>query len=152
MFIVFASLGNVCKGIAGLANGATKASLNKHFGTRNNLGDLTARTYIQGTLAYLLGMGIALGYNQVTDVLHNTQLLWFSFGVSVLFNIFCGIKGLSHVVMTRMNRERALLVFDHYIKENGKVLTPEDISGVESLLNSKYDLDRDVYILVVTNH
>jgi hypothetical protein len=47
-FLFFASLANVCKGIAGITSGATKAALNNHFSVNSSLGDITAKAQSQG--------------------------------------------------------------------------------------------------------
>lgn len=48
-FLPLASLAYVAKGIGGLAAGASKASLHKTLALRENLGDITAKLYSQGT-------------------------------------------------------------------------------------------------------
>jgi hypothetical protein len=70
-FLLLASAANTVKGVAGLVNGACKASINQHMAIVNNLGDLTAKGHVQGLAAYLTGLALGIGYDRLAPSLVN---------------------------------------------------------------------------------
>lgn len=70
-FLFLASAANTLKGVAGLVNGACKASINQRMAIANNLGDLTAKGHVQGLAAYLTGLSLGVLYDRVSPTLTN---------------------------------------------------------------------------------
>lgn len=68
-FLLLASLANTLKGVAGLVNGACKASINQRMAIANNLGDLTAKGHVQGLAAYLTGLSLGVLFDRVSSYL-----------------------------------------------------------------------------------
>lgn len=68
-FLILASAANTLKGVAGLVNGACKASINQRMAIANNLGDLTAKGHVQGLAAYLTGLSLGVLYDRISPSL-----------------------------------------------------------------------------------
>lgn len=68
-FLLLASAANTLKGVAGLVNGACKASINQRMAIANNLGDLTAKGHVQGLAAYLTGLSLGVLYDRISPTL-----------------------------------------------------------------------------------
>ncbi len=62
MFLIVGSAANIVKNISMLASSATRAAINITFCKEGNLGDVTAKSGSQNTLAGLIGTGAAISY------------------------------------------------------------------------------------------
>lgn len=129
LFLPLASLANTLKGIAGLTNGACRASINRHLATQNNLGDVTAKGQAQGLAAYLTGLGLGVGLDSMipalTSLCHviapNVDLpravaLWVAFACLAVIHICCSYMALRSIAMRSLNAERASILFDQFLQ------------------------------------
>ncbi|KAJ3080999.1 hypothetical protein HDU99_006842, partial [Rhizoclosmatium hyalinum] len=55
LFVPIASISNIGKNIGWLASSASRAAIHKGFTLQDNLGDVTAKSGAQSTMAGLLG-------------------------------------------------------------------------------------------------
>eukprot|EP01121_Diplochlamys_sp_Union-15-3_P005313 TRINITY_DN15645_c0_g1_i1.p1 TRINITY_DN15645_c0_g1~~TRINITY_DN15645_c0_g1_i1.p1 ORF type:complete len:273 (-),score=24.65 TRINITY_DN15645_c0_g1_i1:13-831(-) len=123
-FVFFGSVAYICKGIAGMANGASRAALNYHFSLKENLGDITAKYHVQGVAAYLIGMSLGIGLSAIlsTSSLSN----WILFLFLAAGHMFFGYRALQSVKFFTLNKQRTAIILDHYFVD-GTVLSPSDI-------------------------
>ncbi|KAJ2394854.1 hypothetical protein GGI23_004527, partial [Coemansia sp. RSA 2559] len=75
LFLVIGSVANIGKNISWLAISATKASINKTFCLKENLGDLTAKHGSQATAAGLIGTAIGILVGATADISIYTLIL-----------------------------------------------------------------------------
>lgn len=127
LFLPLASLANTLKGIAGLTNGACRASINRHLATQNNLGDVTAKGHAQGLAAYLTGLGLGVGLDSMipalTSLFHvvapgvdlpRVVALWTAFACLAVVHVTCSYMALRSIALRSMNIERSSILFDGY--------------------------------------
>jgi hypothetical protein len=133
-FLVLASLSNVAKNIGWLAASASRAAIHASFCLCNNLGDVTAKSGVQSTIASLLGTALAIGINYTIGSDANTLMTCFL--PLVTSNLVLTHVSLSHVTVRSMSVERLELLMKTYFTQ-GKFATPEKISEQESILFGK---------------
>ncbi|KAJ1966037.1 hypothetical protein GGI12_000355 [Dipsacomyces acuminosporus] len=105
MFLLIGSIANIGKNISWLAMSATKASINRTFCRKENLGDLTAKYGSQATAAGLLGTAAGVLIGATMDVSIYTLILGF-IPIS-LASIWANYKSLSYAITPTLNLERA---------------------------------------------
>ncbi|KAJ3215426.1 hypothetical protein HDU67_000410 [Dinochytrium kinnereticum] len=114
LFLPMASLSNVGKNVGWLAASATKASMHKGFAKGDNLGDITAKSGAQATLAGLVGTtgGIAISWFMATvsggTVISPWTMLWVFAPISA-FNLWSAYRANLAVVTRSINVERGEL-------------------------------------------
>eukprot|EP01130_Rhizamoeba_saxonica_P005056 TRINITY_DN2037_c0_g1_i2.p1 TRINITY_DN2037_c0_g1~~TRINITY_DN2037_c0_g1_i2.p1 ORF type:complete len:297 (+),score=45.83 TRINITY_DN2037_c0_g1_i2:586-1476(+) len=128
LFLPLASLSNVIKGIAGLTKGATKASVNRHFSQHQNMGDITAKTYIQGLVGYLLGMGITVLLTTFTPVLDVPWMIWSCYFVFGGIHLGSGYLALSNLKFKSLNEQRTWILLDNFFT-TGEIYTPSELNS-----------------------
>lgn len=129
LFLPLASLANTLKGIAGLTNGACRASINRHLAIQNNLGDVTAKGQAQGLAAYLTGLGLGVGLDSMIPALTTgfnfafpdvelprTVALWIAFGLLACIHVLASHKALRAIALRSLNVERSSILFDVYLR------------------------------------
>ncbi|KYR00164.1 DUF647 family protein [Tieghemostelium lacteum] len=146
-FLVSASISNLSKGLAGLIYGSTRASLNRSFSKKENLGDITAKYQSQSMAAYLTGMAIGstsgILLNDVFSHLHYSPHLLniaFVFNISMI-HLYCGYRALKSVQLKTLNKKRATIIIENWIQSNStSLMTIEDVNNLESFIlsNDKY--------------
>ncbi|KAI8323836.1 DUF647-domain-containing protein [Martensiomyces pterosporus] len=105
MFLLIGSVANIGKNISWLAMSATKASINRTFCRKENLGDLTAKYGSQATAAGLLGTAAGILIGATMDVSIYTLLVGF-IPIS-LTSVWANYKSLSYAITPTLNLERA---------------------------------------------
>jgi hypothetical protein len=149
-FLLIASLGNICKAVAGVAMGASKAAINRHFAIEGNLGDLTAKSQAQGITSYLCGLAIGIPasllvgnswprfirtstftrfHAHVKRSLHLASVFGL-FSIFSLINLTASYSALSRINLNCFNRTRLSILIAHWMDER-KMLTPEQVAQVE---------------------
>lgn len=131
LFLPLASLANTLKGIAGLTNGACRASINRHLAVQNNLGDVTAKGHAQGLAAYLTGLGLGVGLDSMipalTSLVHvfapgidvpRAAALWAAFTCLAIVHVACSYMALRAIALRSLNVERTSILFDGFIQQN----------------------------------
>eukprot|EP01118_Nematostelium_gracile_P005576 TRINITY_DN1771_c0_g1_i2.p1 TRINITY_DN1771_c0_g1~~TRINITY_DN1771_c0_g1_i2.p1 ORF type:complete len:351 (+),score=62.75 TRINITY_DN1771_c0_g1_i2:395-1447(+) len=141
LFLPFASMANLLKGLAGITNGATRASFNKHFAQGENLGDLTAKAQTQGITAYLVGMtgGIGLSFMSVDEPA--SLPIFGCFGLLAAIQLYASFRALSSVQLKTLNLQRTSILIDRYLSKYQTVVesddnqfSPESVSKMEKIL------------------
>eukprot|EP01132_Coremiostelium_polycephalum_P000808 gene808-1004_t len=130
-FLPMASVSNLSKGLAGLMYGSTRASLNKSFSLKENLGDITAKYQSQGMAAYLTGMGLGTGIGMLLSIppLSMVSNLFAVFVLSVI-HLFCGYRALKSVNFKTFNQQRTSIILKHWFSKN-EILKPKVVNSME---------------------
>ncbi|CAG8609907.1 1194_t:CDS:2, partial [Paraglomus brasilianum] len=172
MFLLIASLSNVGKNVAWLAGSATRAQMTKTFALRDNMGDITAKSGSQGTVAGLIGTGLGIAISAViTSAYANYSLLspaeqlvpmLIAFMPFSFLNIYASYYSNLYVTTPTLNIPRAELIIHtvlHNLTVSEKLLnvkgaspdnqvpTPKKISQKESFVG-KYISPFDIPLLV----
>ncbi|KAJ2497404.1 hypothetical protein GGH96_005118 [Coemansia sp. RSA 1972] len=127
LFVVIGSVANIGKNIAWLAMSATRASINKSFCKKENLGDVTAKSGSQSTAAGLIGTALGIVVGGTMDVSVYTLILGF---VPIsLASLWGNYKSLLYTVTPTLNIERArLMLQDVILVDRGAlVFSPEHV-------------------------
>ncbi|EGC32940.1 hypothetical protein DICPUDRAFT_155062 [Dictyostelium purpureum] len=136
-FLPLASISNLSKGLAGLIYGSTRASLNKSFSIKDNIGDITAKYQSQSMAAYLMGMGIGSTFGLLLS--GST----FS-GISIVFSLsfvhmFLGYKAVKSINLKSLNKQRLSIIIDNWLL-NSEILNSKIVNNNEEFIfDSKYN-------------
>ncbi|KAF4122004.1 Vitamin B6 photo-protection and homoeostasis [Geosmithia morbida] len=118
------------RALCGVAAGASKAALSVHFAKHDNLAELNAKEASQETAVGLVGL--LVGTIVVKYVQERFTVLCLM-SVLVLGHLWVNYLGVRSVHMTALNRQRATILFQEYLK-SGKVLSPREVAYRESIL------------------
>ena len=159
LFLLWATLANAAKQIAMLTSSSTRTALYNSFrdGTRENIGDITAKGEAQIAIVDLCGIASGVCLSRVIGTGIKNVLLAYA-GLQVL-EIFCMYFELKAVQFRVLNFERLALVIKNYVnahsspKEsstnniNGKnkvvvIPTPEEMSQSERIFLPPKHLSR----------
>ncbi|KAJ2911274.1 hypothetical protein GGI21_000057 [Coemansia aciculifera] len=141
LFLLIGSVANIGKNISWLAMSATKASINKTFCRKENLGDLTAKSGSQATAAGLLGTAVGVLIGATMDVSVYTLIV--GFVPLSLISLWGNYKSLLYAITPTLNVERARLMIEDAVKLNGEgnvcfessqLKTPRHVSAVETFM------------------
>ncbi|EKJ72412.1 hypothetical protein FPSE_07436 [Fusarium pseudograminearum CS3096] len=128
--ILALTTGEALRALCGVAAGASKAALSVHFAKHDNLAELNAKEASQETAIGLIGLAVGtIVVKYVED--HNTVV--FLMIVLVLAHLWMNYLGVRCVCMDNLNRQRATILFDEYLK-TGQIMTPEEVAKRESIL------------------
>ncbi|KAJ1941020.1 hypothetical protein FBU59_003628, partial [Linderina macrospora] len=108
LFLVIGSVANVGKNISWLAIFATKASVNRNFCRKENLGDVTAKFGSQATAAGLLGTATGVLIGATMDGSMYTLLI--AFVPLSLISLWANHISLFYAITPSLNLERARLL------------------------------------------
>ncbi|CAG8465616.1 11092_t:CDS:2 [Paraglomus occultum] len=172
MFLLIASLSNVGKNVAWLAGSATRAQMTKTFALRDNMGDITAKSGSQGTVAGLIGTGLGVAISAaITSAYANYSLLspaeqlvpmLIAFAPFSFFNIYASYCSNLYVTTPTLNIPRAELIIHTVLRNltaskelpnvkgvslDNQIPTPKKISLKESFVG-KYISPFDIPLLV----
>ncbi|KAK5583069.1 hypothetical protein RB653_004659 [Dictyostelium firmibasis] len=138
-FLPLASISNLSKGLAGLIYGSTRASLNRSFSLKENIGDITAKYQSQSMAAYLSGMGIGSGIGLVLSAYPMSSISNLSMVFALSFvHIFCGIKAIKSIDLKTLNQQRTSILIDNWLKSN-LILPSKIVNQNEKFIsNGKY--------------
>jgi hypothetical protein len=132
-FLLFASVANVAKGLAGIINGAARASFNKNFSITENLGDVTAKAQTQGIVSYLIGMSTGIGISLLPGTLPTSSNIFVCFGVLAVLHLYCSYRAIKSVQLKTLNMQRANLLIEHFFHSH-EVLSPAELSKEERII------------------
>ncbi|KAN0031565.1 hypothetical protein ACTFIV_005430 [Dictyostelium citrinum] len=118
-FLPLASISNLSKGLAGLIYGSTRASLNRSFSLKENIGDITAKYQSQSMAAYLSGMAIGSGIGMILSVFPMTSISNLSMVFALSFiHIYCGINAIKSIDLKTLNQQRTSILIDNWLNSN----------------------------------
>ncbi|KAJ3065519.1 hypothetical protein HDU98_011128 [Podochytrium sp. JEL0797] len=116
LFVPIASISNIGKNIGWLASSASRASIHRGFTLTDNLGDVTAKSGAQSTMAGLLGTVCGIGISYLIGYSDPITLMNVFVPLSVL-NMACCYRS-NHAVITKsLNVERGEIALEKYVKE-----------------------------------
>ncbi|KAF5021806.1 hypothetical protein F66182_6181 [Fusarium sp. NRRL 66182] len=122
--------GEALRALCGVAAGASKAALSVHFAKHDNLAELNAKEASQETAVGLIGLAFGtLAVNYVED---HTSVVYLMI-VLVFAHLWVNYLGVRSVCMNHLNRQRATILFEEYLK-TGNVLTPKEVARRENIL------------------
>ncbi|KAJ2688654.1 hypothetical protein IWW39_002051 [Coemansia spiralis] len=147
LFLLIGSVANIGKNISWLAMSATKASINKTFCLKENLGDLTAKSGSQATAAGLLGTAVGVLIGATMDVSVYTLIVGF---VPLSFiSLWGNYKSLLYAITPTLNVERARLMIKDALRltdsgdicfEPALLKTPRQVSAVETFMREVHSI------------
>ena len=114
MFLVWATLANCCKQMSMLTSSSTRTALYNSFrdGTRENIGDITAKGEAQIAIVDLLG--IASGVCLSRTVGTSARRIIAVYGLLQSLEIFCMYRQLRSVIYRVLNFERMIKVIEQF--------------------------------------
>ncbi|WIA28880.1 hypothetical protein OEZ86_011404 [Tetradesmus obliquus] len=131
-FMIMASLGSVARAMVGMAAGATHAALTQHFATAgSNAADISAKADSRERATVIIGSLLGMAVTQ--RMAENVAAAWLFFAVLTWVHVWANIRALRCLVLSSVNEPRLKLLLQHY-QDKEKVLTPLQVSGLESLL------------------
>src|SRR3569833_756987 len=123
---------SVLRSLCGVSAGASKASLSAHFAKMGNLAELNAKEASQETVVSLLGM---LAGTAVVHVVQDKKAVWCWMIVLLGIHLLMNYRAVCSVKMLTLNRQRATIVFRHFLEHNA-ILTPAEVAKRESILHN----------------
>jgi hypothetical protein len=122
--------GEALRALCGVAAGASKAALSVHFAKHDNLAELNAKEASQETAVGLIGLLVGTFIvKHVED--HNSVVCLMV--VLVFAHLWMNYLGVCSVCMDYLNRQRATILFEEYLK-TGSILTPEEVANRENII------------------
>lgn len=118
------------RAVCSVAAGASKAALSAHFSLRDNLAELNAKEASQETAVGLFGLLVG---SLVVRAVEGARPVFFLVLLLVLAHLTMNYLGVRAVVMTTFNRQRATLLFSHYLR-TGCILSPGEVAARERIL------------------
>ncbi|KAF4438021.1 UPF0420 protein [Fusarium austroafricanum] len=122
--------GEMLRALCGVAAGASKAALSTHFAKHDNLAELNAKEASQETAVGLVGLLVG---TLIVNYVKNHQSVLCLMTVLVFAHLWMNYLGVRAVCMENLNRQRATILFEEYLK-TGKVLSPQEVSHRENIL------------------
>jgi len=127
-FLPIASVANMCKGLAALAGGASKAAFHRHFAIKNNLADVTAMSHSQHTAAYTLGTGLGVLFSLVSA--GATGMAWSCFLCLASLQMWSVRQATASLELKVLDGARGPLLIHHYLK-HATVPSPASVKEME---------------------
>lgn len=133
LFLPVACVANMAKGASTVAAASTRSAIYRSFMRRENLGDITAKQETVGVAGDLLGTAMGIVLSRLTA--HSKRSAATAFiGLSFahLFSVYREIRGIQ---LGTLNRQRAHLMIQMYLDNNGKVPSLSEGNRHERILN-----------------
>ncbi|OLN81932.1 RUS1 family protein-like protein 2 [Colletotrichum chlorophyti] len=125
-------LAEALRAMCGVAAGASKAALSKHFARRNNLSELNAKEASQETAVGLVGL---LAGSVVVRYVESREAVFALMVALVFVHLGMNYLGVRCVQLNVLNQQRATILFQHYVDSSKKqVLTPAQVAARESVI------------------
>eukprot|EP00029_Vermamoeba_vermiformis_P013268 TRINITY_DN8185_c0_g1_i1.p1 TRINITY_DN8185_c0_g1~~TRINITY_DN8185_c0_g1_i1.p1 ORF type:complete len:404 (+),score=43.87 TRINITY_DN8185_c0_g1_i1:152-1363(+) len=131
-FLLLASIAGIMKAVVGVAGGATRAALTQHQARRNNMADVAAKDGSQETANSLLGLVLATVL--IPIITRSNTMIWAAYVFLTIMHLLANYKAVSGVILEKLNRQRADLVLDQFLKD-GTTPDPAEISKRERILH-----------------
>jgi hypothetical protein len=130
-FFLVACLGSLARALCGVAGGASRVALTRHFARAHNAADVAAKEGSQETAASVIGSLIGVWVARATDASHVAR--WVTFLALTAAHVFCNARALRCLGVDAVNRHRALSMLDTFFHK-GEVPTPIEYAKTEPLL------------------
>ncbi|KAF4977912.1 hypothetical protein FZEAL_5617 [Fusarium zealandicum] len=128
--ILALTTGEALRALCGVAAGASKAALSVHFAKHDNLAELNAKEASQETAVGLVGLMFG---TLVVNYIEDHRSVVYLMTVLVFAHLWMNYLGVSSVCMDNLNRQRATILFEEYLK-SGKILSPPEVARRESII------------------
>ncbi|KAK5989420.1 RUS family member 1 [Cladobotryum mycophilum] len=128
--VVALSTGEALRALCGVAAGASKAALSVHFAKHDNLAELNAKEASQETAVGLIGL--LVGTVVVKSIEDHTSVVYLMV-LLVFAHLAMNYLGVRSVCMNTINRQRATILFEEYLK-SGNVMSPEEVAKQENII------------------
>ncbi|TIC89850.1 RUS1 family protein-like protein [Colletotrichum higginsianum] len=123
-------LAEALRAMCGVAAGASKAALSKHFARRNNLSELNAKEASQETAIGLVGLLVG---SIVVRFVEGREAVFVLMVFLVFVHLAMNYFGVRCVQLDTLNQQRATILFDHYAQTK-RVLTPKQVAWRENIV------------------
>ncbi|KAM3463282.1 hypothetical protein MY5147_007334 [Beauveria neobassiana] len=128
--VVVLSVGEALRALCGVSAGASKAALSMHFAKHDNLAELNAKEASQETAVGLIGLLVGTIVVKVVEDHRSVVTLMI---LLVFGHLWMNYLGVRSVQMTTLNRQRATILFQEYLR-TGKVLSPAEVAKREYII------------------
>lgn len=128
--IIALSVSQALRAMCGVSAGASKAALSVHFARSDNLAELNAKEASQETAVGLVGL--LVGTLVVKSIEDHASVVCLMI-LLVFAHLWMNYLAVRAVSMNTLNRQRATILFQHYLKAQ-KILTPAQVAQQESIL------------------
>ncbi|KAI8160919.1 RUS1 family protein-like protein [Colletotrichum sp. SAR 10_70] len=120
------------RAMCGVAAGASKAALSKHFALRGNLSELNAKESSQETAVGLIGLIVG---SFVVRHVESREAVFALMIILVFVHLGMNYLGVRCVQLNNFNQQRATIFFEEYMKTMGNVrLTPAEVAKRENII------------------
>ncbi|GKT50813.1 RutC family protein [Colletotrichum spaethianum] len=123
-------LAEALRAMCGVAAGASKAALSKHFARRNNLSELNAKEASQETAVGLVGLLVG---SIVVRFVEGREAVFVLMVFLVFVHLGMNYLGVRCVQLAILNQQRATILFQHYVQTK-RVLTPAQVASRENIV------------------
>ncbi|KAI3557326.1 hypothetical protein CABS01_10826 [Colletotrichum abscissum] len=123
-------LAEALRAMCGVAAGASKAALSKHFARRNNLSELNAKEASQETAVGLVGLLVG---SIVVRYVESREAVFALMVVLVFVHLGMNYLGVRCVQLNVLNQQRATILFKHYMQTK-QILSPAQVASRESIV------------------
>ncbi len=124
------SVGEALRALCGVSAGASKAALSMHFAKHDNLAELNAKEASQETAVGLIGLLVG---TIVVKMIEDPRSVVYLMILLVFGHLAMNYLGVRSVQMTTLNRQRATILFQEYLR-TGKVLSPAEVAQREYII------------------
>lgn len=128
--VIMLSIGEALRALCGVSAGASKAALSVHFAKHDNLAELNAKEASQETAVGLIGLLVG---TFVVKMIEDHRSVVCLMVILVFGHLWMNYLGVRSVQMTSLNRQRATILFQEYLR-TGKVLSPAEVSDREYII------------------
>lgn len=122
--------GEALRALCGVAAGASKAALSMHFAKHDNLAELNAKEASQETAVGLVGLLVG---TVVVKFVEGHRSVVYLMTLLVFGHLWMNYLGVRSVEMKSLNRQRATILFEEYLK-TGEVLSPSEVAHREHII------------------
>lgn len=122
--------GEALRALCGVSAGASKAALSVHFAKHDNLAELNAKEASQETAVGLVGLLVG---TMVVKVIEDHTSVVYLMILLVFAHLWMNYLGVRSVQMTTLNRQRASILFQEYLR-SGIVLSPAEVAKREYII------------------
>ncbi|OHE92100.1 hypothetical protein CORC01_12615 [Colletotrichum orchidophilum] len=123
-------LAEALRAMCGVAAGASKAALSKHFARRNNLSELNAKEASQETAVGLVGL---LAGSVIVRYVESREAVFALMVALVFVHLGMNYLGVRCVQLNVLNQQRATILFKHYMQTK-RVLSPAQVAARENII------------------
>jgi len=129
-FLWVICIGNLCRGMCGIAAGATRLAITTHFARKSNMTDVSSKEGIQETFVTVTGMLLGFLYTKIFG--ESTAMIWMTFLILTFVHVWANYKAVSALRFRTLNRERLYLLLVEFCSTS-KILSIKDANEREGI-------------------